>query len=126
MYIRLGFYARMARRGTARDEASSSGLLEPDGERAPSFRRTQAFALAAQHDTLAPIRQWLTVRAGEVEVERRPDLALRRRRRAEHVCQNAERGDPAWREAVNEVLSVVTEARQAVTDRAPPALIADQ
>lgn len=75
-------------------------------------QKDQAFALAAQHDTLAPIRQWLTVWAGEVEVERRPDLALRRRR-AEHVCQNAERGDPAWREAVNEVLSVVTEAREA-------------
>lgn len=74
-------------------------------------QKHEAFALAAQHDSLAPIHQWLTVWAGEVEIERRPDLALRRRR-AEQACQTLDRGAPEWRQAMTEVRAVLNEARE--------------
>lgn len=77
-------------------------------------QKDEAFALAAQHDTLAPIHQWLTIWAGEVEIERRPDLSLRRRH-AERECQTLDRDDPAWRAAMDEVLAVLNEARQMAT-----------
>ncbi|MFC7217197.1 hypothetical protein ACFQLX_03275 [Streptomyces polyrhachis] len=75
-------------------------------------QKNEAFSLAAQHNTLAPIHQWLTVWAGEVEIERRPDL-FQRRRSAEQACQSLDRTDPSWRVAMDEVLSVVNEARAA-------------
>ncbi|MCQ4084598.1 hypothetical protein NGB36_29485 [Streptomyces sp. RB6PN25] len=75
-------------------------------------QKDEAFALAAQHDTLAPIHQWLSVWAGEVEIERRPDLS-QRRRHAEQACQTLDRDDPSWRAAMDEVLAVVNEARRA-------------
>lgn len=75
-------------------------------------QKNEAFALAAEHNTLAPIRQWLTVWAGEVEIERRPDLSLRRRA-AERSCQSLDRDDPAWRAAMAEMVAVLDEARAA-------------
>lgn len=74
-------------------------------------QKDEAFALAAEHNTLAPIHQWLTVWAGEAEIERRPDLTWRRRN-AEHACQTLDRDDPAWRTAADELRAVVNEARQ--------------
>ncbi|WP_406291938.1 hypothetical protein [Embleya sp. NBC_00896] len=41
-------------------------------------QKNEAFQLAAQTAHLGPIQGWLTVWAGEVEVERRPDLLARR------------------------------------------------
>lgn len=75
-------------------------------------QKNEAFALAAEHNNLGPIRQWLTVWAGEVEIERRPDLAARRRN-AEHAVHTLDKDDPAWRAAMDELLAVVNEARQA-------------
>jgi hypothetical protein len=77
-------------------------------------QKNEAFAHAAQYDSLAPIHQWVTVWAGEVEVERRPDLALRRRR-AEQACQTLDRGGPEWGQAMTEVRAVLNEAREAAT-----------
>jgi hypothetical protein len=75
-------------------------------------QRNEAFQLAAQGNTLGPIRGWLTIWAGEVEIERRPDL-LARRRAAEQAVQTLDPDDPAWHAARDEVLAVLTEARQA-------------
>ncbi|MET9519279.1 hypothetical protein [Streptomyces sp. NPDC002994] len=75
-------------------------------------QKDEAFALAAGHDSLTPIHQWLVIWAGEVEIERRPDLTWRRRN-AEHACQTLDRDDPAWKVAVEELRAVVNEARQA-------------
>jgi hypothetical protein len=59
-------------------------------------QKNEAFALAAEHNNLGPIRQWLTVWAGEVEIERRPGLTARRRN-AEHAVHTLGRDAPAWR-----------------------------
>jgi len=74
-------------------------------------QKNEAFQLAAQSAHLGPIQGWLTVWAGEVEVERRPDL-LTRRRAAEQTLQTLERHDPAWRAARAEILAVLAEARE--------------
>ncbi|MEO3755015.1 hypothetical protein [Streptomyces sp. B6B3] len=75
-------------------------------------QKEEALALAAQHDSISPIRSWLTIWAGEVEIERRPDLATRRQA-AECAAQTLDREDPRLREAMNELRAVVNEARQA-------------
>ncbi|MFI0261378.1 hypothetical protein ACH4OW_20345 [Streptomyces sp. NPDC017056] len=75
-------------------------------------QKNEAFELAAKTESLGPIRGWLTVWAGEVEVERRPDL-LSRRRAAEHSLQTLDRGDPDWSAARDELVAVLREAREA-------------
>ncbi|MEU2870298.1 hypothetical protein ABZ769_14005 [Streptomyces olivoreticuli] len=75
-------------------------------------QKNEAFQIAAQSNSLGPIRGWLTIWAGEVEVERRPGL-LARRRAAERLAQNLDRDDPEWRAAMNELLAVLNEAREA-------------
>ncbi|TDC62892.1 hypothetical protein E1283_33300 [Streptomyces hainanensis] len=75
-------------------------------------QKDEAFSLAAQGDTLGPVRGWLAVWAGEVEIERRPDLAARRRA-AERTAQTLDKDAPAWRKAADELLAVVNEAREA-------------
>lgn len=72
-------------------------------------QKNEAFTLAAEHNNLGPIRQWLTIWAAEVEIERRPDLAARRRN-AERAAHTLDRDDPAWRAAMDEVLAVLNEA----------------
>ncbi|MEU3352217.1 hypothetical protein [Streptomyces sp. NPDC037389] len=76
-------------------------------------QKSEAFQIAAETNNLGPIRGWLTIWAGEVEVERRPGL-LARRRAAERAVQSLDRDDPAWRAAMDEILAVLDEARGAV------------
>ena len=73
-------------------------------------QKNEAFSLAAQHESLGPIHSRLIIWAGEVEIERRPDLAARRRN-AEYAANTLDRSDPAWHTAMDEVLSVLNEAR---------------
>ncbi|MFF4405819.1 hypothetical protein ACMATS_26960 [Streptoverticillium reticulum] len=75
-------------------------------------QKNEAFQLAATSNSIGPIRGWLTVWSGEVEVERRPDLLVRRRA-AEHAVQTLDRDDPAWRAGMDELLAVVKESREA-------------
>ncbi|CAM5556912.1 hypothetical protein [Streptomyces abikoensis] len=75
-------------------------------------QKNEAFQLAAQNNSLGPIRGWMTIWAGEVEIERRPDL-LARRRAAEQTVQTLDRDDPAWSAAMNELQAVLNEAREA-------------
>ncbi|MFF4156777.1 hypothetical protein [Streptomyces sp. NPDC001678] len=75
-------------------------------------QKNEAFQIAAQTNSLGPIQGWLTIWAGEVEVERRPDL-MARRREAEGVVQTRDRDDPEWRAAMDEILAVLREARGA-------------
>jgi hypothetical protein len=77
-------------------------------------QKNEAFQLAAQTAHLGPIQGWLTVWAGEVEIERRPDLNARRHA-AEQTLQTLQRHDPAWQAARAELLAVLTEAREATT-----------
>jgi hypothetical protein len=77
-------------------------------------QKEEAFTLAAQHDTMGPIRGWLTIWAGEVEIERRPELASRRQA-AERSVQTLDRHDPAWRNAMDELRKVIEEARKDTT-----------
>jgi hypothetical protein len=77
-------------------------------------QKNEAVALAAEHDNIGPIRNWLTIWAGEVEIERRPALS-HRRQTAERAVQTLGRNDPAWREAMDDLLSVINEARQAAS-----------
>ncbi|WKU44655.1 hypothetical protein Q3V23_11535 [Streptomyces sp. VNUA116] len=73
-------------------------------------QKNEVFQLAARHGSLGPIRGWMTIWAGEVEIERRPDL-LTRRRAAEREVQTLDRDDPAWCAAMDELSAVLTEAR---------------
>lgn len=73
-------------------------------------QKNEAVRLAAESGSPDPIHGWLTIRAAEVEVERRPDL-LARRRKAEQALQVLDRNDPAWQAARQELLAVLTEAR---------------
>ncbi|QLE71892.1 hypothetical protein FGW37_10000 [Streptomyces rectiverticillatus] len=75
-------------------------------------QKNEAFQLAAQNNSLGPIHGWMTIWAGEVEIERRPDL-LARRRAAELTVQSLDRDDPAWLAAMDELQAVLTEAREA-------------
>ncbi|MCZ4096052.1 hypothetical protein G3I60_16320 [Streptomyces sp. SID13666] len=76
-------------------------------------QKNEAFSMAAQHDALGPIRMWLLIWSGEVEIERRPDLS-ERRRKAERAAQTLPREDPAWRAAMDEIVALTEEARAAV------------
>ncbi|TVL89128.1 hypothetical protein [Streptomyces sp. SAJ15] len=75
-------------------------------------QKNEAFSLAAEHNALGPIHQWLSIWAAEVEVERRPDLSGRRRN-AEHAVHTLDKDDPAWRAAMDELRAVLDEARDA-------------
>ncbi|WP_050502072.1 hypothetical protein [Streptomyces monomycini] len=75
-------------------------------------QKNEAFALAAKTESLGPIRGWLTVWAGEIEIERRPEL-LSRRRAAEHALQALDHDDPAWSAARDELVAALREAREA-------------
>ncbi|GCD44845.1 hypothetical protein [Streptomyces paromomycinus] len=75
-------------------------------------QKNEAFELAAKTENLGPIRGWLTVWAGEIEVERRPDL-LSRRRAAEHSLQTLDHDDAAWSAARDELVAILREAREA-------------
>ncbi|MEF3118856.1 hypothetical protein [Streptomyces chrestomyceticus] len=75
-------------------------------------QKNEAFELAAKSESLGPIRGWLTVWAGEIEIERRPDL-LSRRRAAEHSLQTLDHDDPGWGAARDELVAVLREAREA-------------
>ncbi|MFE0687260.1 hypothetical protein ACWGNE_12840 [Streptomyces xiamenensis] len=74
-------------------------------------QKNEAFSLAAEHGAIGPIRSWLTIWAGEVEIERRPELAARRQA-AERIVQTRDREDPEWRAAMTELRSVINEARE--------------
>ncbi|MCM2420155.1 MULTISPECIES: hypothetical protein [unclassified Streptomyces] len=76
-------------------------------------QKNEAFSMAAQHDALGPIRMWLLIWSGEVEIERRPDLS-ERRRNAERAAQTLPREDPAWRAAMDDIVALTEEARAAV------------
>ncbi|MFI9306245.1 hypothetical protein [Streptomyces triculaminicus] len=77
--------------------------------------RDTAFTAATQHASFTPIRNFQLKWATEIEIERRPGLAARYRA-ALDAANTLERDDPAWREAMDECLSVRNEARAAVTD----------
>ncbi|WFB09200.1 hypothetical protein LRS74_20775 [Streptomyces sp. LX-29] len=76
-------------------------------------QKSEAFSLAAEHNDVAPIRQWLTIWAAEVEIERRPDLAARRGE-AVHTVNTLDKDSPAWRASMEEIVAVVNEAREGV------------
>ncbi|MCZ4123975.1 hypothetical protein [Streptomyces sp. H39-S7] len=73
-------------------------------------QKNEAFSMAVQHDTIGPMRMWLLMWSGEVEIERRPDL-YERRRNAEESAAALPPEAPAWRAAMDEIVALTEEAR---------------
>ncbi|MGA5063398.1 hypothetical protein ACPB9E_06375 [Streptomyces exfoliatus] len=79
-------------------------------------QKNEAFALAAEHDTLGPQHGWLRLWAREVEVERRYDFSTRRRSALDTLHRTDDRTDPAFRAAMDELRAVEDEATRAVSE----------
>ncbi|ROQ32877.1 hypothetical protein EDD98_1875 [Streptomyces sp. PanSC19] len=78
-------------------------------------QKNEAFALAAEHDTLGPLHGWMNLWAREVEVEWRYDLSARRRAALDTLHHTSDRADPAFRAAMDELHAVEDEATRAVS-----------
>ncbi|MEU2234245.1 hypothetical protein [Streptomyces vietnamensis] len=78
-------------------------------------QKNEAFALAAEHDTLGPLHGWTNVWAREVEVERRYGLSARRRAALDALHRTSDKADPAFRAAMDELRAVEDEAARAVS-----------
>ncbi|MFE4592820.1 hypothetical protein [Streptomyces laurentii] len=72
--------------------------------------RDTAFSLAAERDSLEPIHRWLVVWTREVEIERRPRLAVRRQRALDVLHRSHGTTAPAFRAALAELRAVEDEA----------------
>ncbi|MFD5538640.1 hypothetical protein ACFWIJ_12535 [Streptomyces sp. NPDC127079] len=74
-------------------------------------RKDEAFARAVEWQSLSPVRSWVLIWAGDIEIARRPDLSARYAWAQERL----EHEDPAlaW-EALRELSAVLAEALEAV------------
>ena len=109
-----------------------SGPLIPRPERTPAALRValaqvaphrlgdmerqkdEAIALAARTDSLGPITQFLETWAVAIEIARIPAAAAQLRT-AEYTAQTADRHDPVWRSAMDEIRHLHSTARDSVT-----------
>ncbi|MFD7320121.1 hypothetical protein ACFV9D_03375 [Streptomyces sp. NPDC059875] len=78
--------------------------------------KEEAFEFAAETGKIGHIHQWVAYWAAQVEIERRPDLFLRRDRALEAVHRTTSREDSAFRPAMDELRSVDDEAARAVSE----------
>lgn len=78
--------------------------------------KDQALAAAIKDGKIGHLQRWLTRWAAEVEIERRPDLSMRRDRALEAMHRTTSRDDPAFRPAMDELRAVEDEAARAVTE----------
>lgn len=77
--------------------------------------KDEALALAARTEALGPIKGFLETWAVVVEIARMP-VAAARLRAAEYTAQTADRDDPAWRAAMDEIRELHAAARRALAD----------
>ncbi|MGW2820544.1 hypothetical protein ACWC24_06000 [Streptomyces sp. NPDC001443] len=74
--------------------------------------KDEAFAEAAEWQSVSPVRSWILIRAREIEIARRTDLSARYAR----AESNLEHEDPVMaREALRELSAVLDEARTGST-----------
>ncbi|MEV0119857.1 hypothetical protein AB0H77_42505 [Streptomyces sp. NPDC050844] len=78
-------------------------------------QKDDAVALAAQTGSLGPITQFLESWAITVEIARIP-VSASRLRAAEYTAQTADRDDPAWRAAMDEIRELHVAAGRALAD----------
>ncbi|MFF2125727.1 hypothetical protein ACFVW1_10035 [Streptomyces olivochromogenes] len=76
-------------------------------------QKDEAIALAAQTGSLGPITQFLETWAVAVEIARTPASAARLRA-AEYTAQSVDRGDAAWRDAMDELHAVHAWAQESL------------
>ena len=76
-------------------------------------QKDEAIALAAQTGSLGPITQFLETWAAAIEIARIPSTAARLRA-AEYTAQSVDRDNPAWRDAMDEIHSLQTWARESL------------
>jgi hypothetical protein len=95
--------------------ALRTALAQVAPHRLPEMERQkdEVIDLAARSGQLAPIIQFLDAWAAVVEIARLPAAAARLRA-AEHAVQNLDRHDPSWQEAMADIRSLQSAARQAV------------
>lgn len=95
-------------------EALRAALAVVDPARLPEMqaKKDEAFAEAAEQQSVGPVRAWLLIWAQEIEIARRPALASRLAR-ARHDVENAD--EQVMREALATIRSIYEEAHQAVT-----------
>ncbi|GCB46424.1 hypothetical protein [Streptomyces sp. NL15-2K] len=77
--------------------------------------KEQALATAIQDGKIGHLQAWLTHWHAQVEIERRPDLAVRHRAALTTVHGTTGKDDPAFRHAMNELAAVEDEAVRAVS-----------
>ncbi|MDX3646468.1 DUF6247 family protein [Streptomyces sp. MB09-02B] len=78
-------------------------------------QKDEAITLAARTGSLGPITRFLDTWAVAVEIARVPTSAARLRT-AEHTARTVAPDDPAWREAMEEIHTLHTTARQSLND----------
>ncbi|KUN85288.1 hypothetical protein AQJ66_14100 [Streptomyces bungoensis] len=94
-------------------DALRAALAVVDPARLPEMQRTkdEAFAKAVEWQSLSPVRSWVLAWARDIEIARRPDLAVRHA----HAKHNLEHEDAAVaHRALQELSTVLDEAMKAV------------
>lgn len=77
--------------------------------------KENALAAAIRSGKIGHLTHWLDWWMREVEIERRPDLFARRNEALAALHRTTDKGDPAFRPAMDELAAVEAEAAQAVT-----------
>ena len=75
-----------------------------------------ALAVAIRASQIGHLQHWLTHWAAQVEIERRPDLSVRRSRALATIHGTPSKDDPAFRSAMDELRAVEDMATQAVSE----------
>ncbi|MFG2114423.1 hypothetical protein ACGFRB_17605 [Streptomyces sp. NPDC048718] len=89
---------------------SALASVAPHRLREMERQRDTAFSLAAERDSLGPVRGWVAVWTREVEIERRPHLAQRRQRALDLLHRTSGKTAPAFRVAMAELRAIEDEA----------------
>ncbi|MFF7391717.1 DUF6247 family protein [Streptomyces scabiei] len=76
-------------------------------------QKDEAITLATRTRSLAPLARFLDSWAVAIEIARFPASASRLRT-AEHTARTVAPGDPAWREAMEEIRALHTAARESL------------
>ncbi|MGW1889773.1 hypothetical protein ACWCP6_05830 [Streptomyces sp. NPDC002004] len=86
-------------------------VVDPGRLEEMQAKKDEAFAKAVEWQSLSPVQSWVLTWARDIEIARRPDLSARYSR----AQSRTEHEDPATaREALQELSSVLDEARAAV------------
>lgn len=76
--------------------------------------KEHALSTAIQDGRIGHLQAWLTHWHAQVEIERRPDLHARHQAALAAIHGTADKGDPAFRQGMNELAAIEAEAVRAV------------